>query len=58
RPSGAPRPGSARHRAAARRRKLTLTIAGTVLAAAIGYGVWATSTDDTPPQDTQTTSSP
>ncbi|MFD8915399.1 serine/threonine-protein kinase [Streptomyces sp. NPDC059575] len=58
RPSGAPRPGSARHRAAARRRKLTLTIAGTLLAAAVGYGVWTTSTDDHPPQDTQTTSSP
>ncbi|MFI8346762.1 serine/threonine-protein kinase [Streptomyces sp. NPDC085596] len=55
---GAPRPGSARHRAAARRRKLTLTIAGTLLAAAVGYGVWSTSTDDTPPQDTQTTSTP
>ncbi|MFD4788433.1 serine/threonine-protein kinase [Streptomyces sp. NPDC058459] len=58
RPSGAPRPGSARHRAAARRRKLTLTVAGTLLAAAVGYGVWATSTDDTPPQDVQTTSTP
>ncbi|WP_018549720.1 serine/threonine-protein kinase [Streptomyces sp. LaPpAH-108] len=58
RPSGAPRPGSARHRAAARRRKLTLTIAGTLLAAAVGYGVWATSSDDQPPQETQTTSSP
>ncbi|MEW2134019.1 serine/threonine-protein kinase [Streptomyces sp. NPDC005435] len=58
RPSGAPRPGSARHRAAARRRKLTLTIAGTLLVAAVGYGIWSTSTADTPPQDTQTTSTP
>ncbi|MEU6814761.1 serine/threonine-protein kinase [Streptomyces sp. NPDC046860] len=58
RSSGAPRPGSARHRAAARRRRVTLTLAGTLLVAAVGYGVWTTSTDDTPPQDTQTTSTP
>ncbi|MGV9788846.1 serine/threonine-protein kinase [Streptomyces sp. NPDC004673] len=58
RSSGAPRPGSARHRAAARRRRVTLTIAGVLLTAAVGYGVWTTSTDDTPPQDTQTTSTP
>ncbi|MFG2815248.1 serine/threonine-protein kinase [Streptomyces sp. NPDC048410] len=58
RSSGAPRPGSARHRAAARRRRVTLTIAGTLLVAAVGYGLWTTSTDDTPPQDTQTTSTP
>ncbi|MFG3097011.1 serine/threonine-protein kinase [Streptomyces sp. NPDC048202] len=55
---GAPRPGSARHRAAARRRRVTLTLAGTLLVAAVGYGLWTTSTDDTPPQDTQTTSTP
>ncbi|MFF0381901.1 serine/threonine-protein kinase [Streptomyces sp. NPDC004286] len=58
RSSGAPRPGSARHRAAARRRRVTLTLAGTLLVAAVGYGVWTTSTDDPPPQDTQTTSTP
>ncbi|MFF4211168.1 serine/threonine-protein kinase [Streptomyces sp. NPDC001796] len=45
---GAPRPGSARHRAAARRRRITLGVAGAVLAAAIGVGAWwATSGDDT-----------
>ncbi|GHJ99269.1 serine/threonine-protein kinase [Streptomyces sp. NPDC003753] len=45
---GAPRPGSARHRAAARRRRITLGVAAAVLAAAIGVGAWwATSGDDT-----------
>ncbi|MGR6970744.1 serine/threonine-protein kinase [Streptomyces cynarae] len=45
---GAPRPGSARHRAAARRRRITLGVAAAVLAAAIGAGAWwATSGDDT-----------
>ncbi|MGA5323562.1 serine/threonine-protein kinase [Streptomyces seoulensis] len=58
RPSGAPRPGSARHRAAARRRRVTLTVAAVLLAAAAGYGIWTTTTDDTPPQQTQTTSTP
>ncbi|MFE0508460.1 serine/threonine-protein kinase [Streptomyces sp. NPDC058964] len=47
RASGAPRPGSARHRAAARRRKITLSVVGAVLAAAVGVGAWlATSGDD------------
>ncbi|MGW2741913.1 serine/threonine-protein kinase [Streptomyces sp. NPDC001450] len=59
RASGAPRPGSARHRAAARRRRITLSIAGVVLAAAIGVGAWAaTSGDDEPPQETHSTSTP
>ncbi|GHI07294.1 serine/threonine protein kinase [Streptomyces cellostaticus] len=59
RASGAPRPGSARHRAAARRRRITLGVAGVVLAAAIGVGAWAaTSGDDQPPQDTHSTSTP
>lgn len=49
RAAGAPRPGSARHRAAARRRRLTLGVAGAVLTAAVGAGVWwAASGDDTP----------
>jgi serine/threonine-protein kinase len=48
RTSGTPRPGSARHRAAARRRRITLTAAAVALAAAIGLGAWwATSEDDT-----------
>jgi serine/threonine-protein kinase len=59
RASGAPRPGSARHRAAARRRRITLSVAAVVLAAAIGIGAWAaTSDDDTPPQETHSTSAP
>ncbi|MFE9172561.1 serine/threonine-protein kinase [Streptomyces kebangsaanensis] len=49
RAAGAPRPGSARHRAAARRRRLTLGVAGAVLTAAVGAGVWwAASGDDAP----------
>ncbi|MET9564570.1 MULTISPECIES: protein kinase domain-containing protein [Streptomyces] len=44
---GAPRPGSARHRASARRRRITLGVAGVALVAAIGGGAWlATSGDD------------
>ncbi|MFD5697554.1 serine/threonine-protein kinase [Streptomyces lasiicapitis] len=47
---GAVRPGSARHRASARRRRITLGVAGVVLAAAVGAGAWyATSGDDTDP---------
>ncbi|MCF3129789.1 serine/threonine-protein kinase [Streptomyces olivochromogenes] len=60
RPAGAPRPGSARHRAVARRRRITLAVAGAVLAAALGIGAWlATSGDDsdTPP-GTHTSSTP
>ncbi|MFD7002120.1 serine/threonine-protein kinase [Streptomyces mirabilis] len=53
RAAGAPRPGSARHRASARRRRITLGVAGAVLVAAVGVGTWlATSGDDagaTPP---------
>ncbi|MGW0998093.1 serine/threonine-protein kinase [Streptomyces sp. NPDC002520] len=56
---GAPRPGSARHRAAARRRKITFSVAGVVLAAAVGIGAWAaTSDDEQPPRDTHSTSAP
>ncbi|MEU6549616.1 serine/threonine-protein kinase [Streptomyces sp. NPDC046915] len=61
RASGAPRPGSARHRAAARRRKITLGVAAVTLAAALGVGAWlATSGDDseTSPQNTHTSSTP
>lgn len=56
RAAGAPRPGSARNRAAARRRRLVVGVAGVVLAAAAGAGVWAAvSGDDTPPQDSGST---
>lgn len=56
RPVGAPRPGSARHRAVARRRRVALGAAAVVLAAAAGVGAWlATSEDDAgaTPQDTK-----
>ncbi|MGW1910564.1 serine/threonine-protein kinase [Streptomyces sp. NPDC002076] len=60
RASGAPRPGSARHRAAVRRRRVTLGVAGVVLAAVVGVGAWLASADgdsDTP-QNTHSTSTP
>ncbi|MGW0335714.1 serine/threonine-protein kinase [Streptomyces sp. NPDC003011] len=60
RASGAPRPGSARHRAATRRRRVVLGVAAVVLVAAAGVGTWvATSGDDAgaTPQD-QNNSSP
>ncbi|MFD7879984.1 serine/threonine-protein kinase [Streptomyces sp. NPDC059766] len=40
RAAGAPRPGSARHRASARRRRVTLGTAAVVLVAAVGVGTW------------------
>ncbi|MEU5097275.1 serine/threonine-protein kinase [Streptomyces sp. NPDC020996] len=57
RAAGAPRPGSARHRAIARRRRIVLGAAALVLAAAAGVGAWlATSGDDagTAPRDAGT----
>ncbi|MFJ9902799.1 serine/threonine-protein kinase [Streptomyces sp. NPDC101152] len=58
RAAGAPRPGSARHRAAAvaRRRRVALGAAGVLLVAAVGVGAWvATSGDDAgaSPSDTK-----
>ncbi|AYC40849.1 serine/threonine-protein kinase [Streptomyces griseorubiginosus] len=56
RPAGAPRPGSARHRATTRRRRLAVGAAAVVLVAAAGVGIWAaTSGDDAgaSPQDTK-----
>ncbi|MFD7135426.1 serine/threonine-protein kinase [Streptomyces sp. NPDC059894] len=55
RAAGAPRPGSARNRAATRRRRITLGVAAVALLAAVGVGTWAaTSGDDagTGPGDT------
>ncbi|MEU6368521.1 serine/threonine-protein kinase [Streptomyces sp. NPDC046931] len=47
RATGAPRPGSARHRAQARRRRIVLGVATAALLAAVGAGAWlATSGDD------------
>ncbi|MQY32104.1 Serine/threonine-protein kinase PknD [Streptomyces sp. RB17] len=60
RAAGAPRPGSARHRAAVRRRRVTLGVAGVVLAAVVGVGAWLASADgdsDTP-SGTHSTSTP
>jgi serine/threonine-protein kinase len=54
RAAGAPRPGSARHRATTRRRRLAVGAAAVLLVAAAGIGVWAaTSGDDAgaSPQD-------
>jgi serine/threonine-protein kinase len=59
RAAGVPRPGSARHRAMARRRRITLGAAGLVLAAVVGAGTWAaTSGDDfgAGPTDTENSS--
>ncbi|WP_055495127.1 serine/threonine-protein kinase [Streptomyces sp. TP-A0356] len=55
RATGAPRPGSARHRAQARRRRIALGAVTAALLAAIGVGAWlATSGDDgTRPSDTK-----
>ncbi|MGY0024390.1 serine/threonine-protein kinase [Streptomyces sp. cg35] len=55
RAAGAPRPGSARNRHPARRRRITLGVAGVALAAAIGGGIWAVSSggDEPPPSDNQ-----
>ncbi|MEU2716758.1 serine/threonine-protein kinase [Streptomyces sp. NPDC007205] len=60
RATGAPRPGSARHRAAVRRRRVTLGVAGVVLAALVGVGAWLASGDgdDHPAPATHSTSAP
>ncbi|MGW1868676.1 serine/threonine-protein kinase [Streptomyces mauvecolor] len=60
RSSGAPRPGSARHRAdQVRKRRLVLTTAAVALAAAVGVGGWLALNDDSgkqpPPQDSKNT---
>ncbi|MFF7328454.1 serine/threonine-protein kinase [Streptomyces sp. NPDC090306] len=52
RAAGAPRPGSARHKASARRRRIVFGAAGLVLVAAVGVGTWAaTSGGDDSPHD-------
>ncbi|MGW2724565.1 serine/threonine-protein kinase [Streptomyces sp. NPDC001492] len=54
RPAGTPRPGSARHRAVTRRRRMVLGTAAALLVAAAGVGTWlATSGDDATPQDSK-----
>ncbi|AZM53557.1 serine/threonine protein kinase [Streptomyces sp. WAC 01529] len=56
RASGAARPGSAKHRASTRRRRVTLGVAGVVLAAAAGIGVYAASSSDAQPTAPDTSS--
>ncbi|MCP3771357.1 MULTISPECIES: serine/threonine-protein kinase [unclassified Streptomyces] len=51
RASGARRPGSARNRAVARRRRLTLAALTVTLLAAVGAGVWLAASDDEPGAD-------
>lgn len=61
RASGAARPGSARHRASARRRRITLGVAGAVLVAAAGIGTWAATNGDdadAQPQDSNNSAPP
>ncbi|MFE0176375.1 serine/threonine-protein kinase [Streptomyces sp. NPDC059002] len=61
RAAGAARPGSAKHRSSARRRRVTLGVAGVVLVAAAGIGTWAaTSGDDAdaPPADSGNSAPP
>ncbi|MFE5942553.1 serine/threonine-protein kinase [Streptomyces sp. NPDC056480] len=61
RPAGARRPGSARHKAeAVRKRRITLTIAAVVVAGALGAGGYlaASGDADTPPQDSKQSSLP
>ncbi|MFC7867269.1 serine/threonine-protein kinase [Streptomyces murinus] len=50
RSAGAPRPGSAKHRAAVRRRRITLGVAGVAVAALVSVGAWWATSDS--PQDT------
>ncbi|MGW3682079.1 serine/threonine-protein kinase [Streptomyces prasinus] len=51
RASGARRPGSARNRAMARRRRLTLAALTVTLLAAVGAGAWLAASDDEPGAD-------
>ncbi|MFC8016363.1 serine/threonine protein kinase, partial [Streptomyces cinereoruber] len=59
RPAGAGRPGSARHKAdAVRKRRIVLAVAAVVLAGALGVGGYLAASGDgeTPPQDTKQSS--
>ncbi|MFD9910144.1 serine/threonine-protein kinase [Streptomyces sp. NPDC059063] len=58
RATGSVRPGSARHRASTRRRRIALGAAGAVLAAAVGAGAWYATTDDPPPTPNNKNSAP
>jgi serine/threonine protein kinase, bacterial len=61
RPAGARRPGSARHKAGAvRKRRITLAVAAVVIAGALGTGGYlaASGDGDAPPQDSKQSSQP
>ncbi|MEV5975037.1 serine/threonine-protein kinase [Streptomyces sp. NPDC051921] len=61
RPAGARRPGSARHKAdAVRKRRITLTVAAVVVAGALGAGGYLAASGDagTPPQDSRPSARP
>lgn len=61
RPSGARRPGSARHKAGTvRKRRITLAVAALVIAGALGTGGYlaASGDEDAPPQDSRQSSHP
>ncbi|MFE5300411.1 serine/threonine-protein kinase [Streptomyces sp. NPDC056632] len=61
RPAGARRPGSARHKAdAVRKRRITLTVAAVVIAGALGAGGYLAASGDaeTPPQDSRPSARP
>ncbi|MFD0368846.1 serine/threonine-protein kinase [Streptomyces sp. NPDC127114] len=61
RPAGARRPGSARHKAdAVRKRRITLTVTAVVIAGALGVGgyVAASGGEEAPPQDSKQSQQP
>ncbi|MEU7028585.1 serine/threonine-protein kinase [Streptomyces sp. NPDC015232] len=61
RPAGARRPGSARHKAdAVRKRRITLAVAAVVLAGALGTGAYlaASGGEEAPPQDSKQSQQP
>ncbi|MGW2492268.1 serine/threonine-protein kinase [Streptomyces sp. NPDC001606] len=60
RASGAPRPGSAKHRATVRRRRITVSVAGVAVAAVVGVGAWWASSGDSdhPAPSPHSTSAP
>ncbi|MFC3577924.1 serine/threonine-protein kinase [Streptomyces yaanensis] len=59
RAAGAPRPGSARHRSSAHRRRIALGAVVVALVAAVGVGTWLATSgdDDTPPPATGSSAS-
>ncbi|QNP72389.1 serine/threonine protein kinase [Streptomyces roseirectus] len=58
RTAGAPRPGSARNRPSARRRRVVISVAGAAVAAAVGVGAWFVTSDGGSPAQETGNSSP